>query len=74
MWQTIYDVIEDWYVWWLVIGFITGIIDLYHYYKTKDSITVKHILDLLFFMLMGLAGTLLFLNVHGNEITLIKKK
>jgi len=74
MWQNICSVISDWYVWWLVIGFITGIIDLIHFYKTKGDLTAKHILDLMFFVFMGLVGTLMFLKIHGDEIVLIKKK
>lgn len=74
MLESIIEFISDYYVYWMIVGFITGIIDLKHYYKTKGDLTAKHILDLLFFMFMGIIGTLLFLNVYGNEIVLIKKK
>ena len=74
MWQNICSIIDDWYVCWLVVGFVTGIIDLFHYYRTKGNITSKHILDLIFFMCMGIIGTIMFLKIHGDEIVLIKKK
>lgn len=74
MWDSIVDFISDYYVYWMIIGFITGIIDLKHYHKTKGDLTAKHILDLLFFIFMGVIGTLMFLNIHGNEIVLMRKK
>jgi len=74
MLETIYEFIENWYVWWLVIGLVTGLIDLKHFHKTKGNITARHILDLLYFIFLGLVGLLMFLKIHGDEIVLIKKK
>lgn len=76
MLDNILDFIKDWYVWWLVIGFITGLIDLEHFYSKdkKNNITASNILDLCYFSLLGLLGLILFLNTHGKDIVFIKHK
>lgn len=68
---------EFWYNWyglWFTVGFIVGLYDLKHYYTKGDNITLKHVLDLMWFTLIGFIGFFIFVYIHGNEITLIKHK
>ena len=65
---------RDYYCWWFIIGFITGLIDLKHFYNKGQVITLKYVLDLLFFSAIGFIGTFLFIYLHGKEIVLIKHK
>jgi hypothetical protein len=65
---------EDYWVWWFIIGLLVGLTDLKMFYKEGNNITLKNLLDLLFFSCTGFVGLMLFLFLEGNNIILIKNK